>query len=109
MTIRKEGERLCAIYHFICEYKMKHDGASPTFREIGKACGITSTSVVRYNLSTLEGQGLITVEGGRRARGITVTGSEGWKPPEWCLQCQKHHDPTEWKWWAKQGCHTTRL
>jgi len=47
------------VYDFIVTYKKEHDGNSPTIREIGEACRISSTSVVVYWLKRLEDQELI--------------------------------------------------
>jgi SOS-response transcriptional repressor LexA len=47
------------VYEFIIRYKRTHDGNSPTIREIGSGCGITSTSVVTYWLKKLETRSLI--------------------------------------------------
>lgn len=43
---------------FIGEFRMRH-GYPPTVREIGRAAGISSTSVVDYNLNVLEKGGYI--------------------------------------------------
>ena len=49
-------EKLDKVFAFIVAYKQTHDGNSPTVREIGKACGISSTSVVMYALHALAAQ-----------------------------------------------------
>lgn len=68
------------VYKFIVSYKKIHDGNSPTIREIGDACGISSTSVVVYWLIRLEDQGLIRRPeppvGNRYATKIEVVGGE---------------------------------
>ena len=43
---------------FIREFSLRN-GYPPTIREIGREVGITSTSVVNYNLDKLEKEGLI--------------------------------------------------
>lgn len=53
MTLSERQERIIA---FIREYRDEH-GFPPTIREIGKAVGISSTSVVKYNLERLEEKG----------------------------------------------------
>lgn len=53
MNLSERQERILA---FIREYGDEH-GFPPTIREIGKAVGITSTSVVKYNLERLEEKG----------------------------------------------------
>jgi repressor LexA len=53
MILSERQERILA---FIRQYGEDH-GFPPTIREIGKAVGITSTSVVKYNLERLEDKG----------------------------------------------------
>jgi repressor LexA len=53
MALSERQERIIA---FIREYRDEH-GFPPTIREIGKAVGISSTSVVKYNLERLEEKG----------------------------------------------------
>lgn len=52
------SERQRAILAFIRQFTQEH-GFPPTIREIGKAVGISSTSVVNYNLAKLEEMGLL--------------------------------------------------
>ena len=49
----KLSARQEAMLEFIAEF-VEENGYPPTIREIGKACGISSTSVVNYNLNKLE-------------------------------------------------------
>ena len=65
------------VLRFIIRYKMAHDGNSPSIREMGDACGVSSTSVVAYNLEKLERAGKIEIDG---SRGIQVVGGR-WVPP----------------------------
>ena len=67
------------VYRYIVKYKRDHSGNSPTMREIQKAVGISSVSVVSYILDILESRGWLVREG---HRGITLTG-ERWEiePP----------------------------
>ena len=53
MTTKKLSPRQDAILEFIEEF-FDDNGYPPTIREIGKACDISSTSVVNYNLNKLE-------------------------------------------------------
>src|SRR5438270_13861142 len=53
LSLRQEG-----ILKFIREFSTGN-GYPPTIREIGKQVGISSTSVVNYNLDKLEKEGLI--------------------------------------------------
>ena len=54
-------------------------GYPPTIRELQSACGISSTSVVDYNLDKLEDLGLITREP-EVSRGIRLTFKAGHRP-----------------------------
>ncbi len=47
-----------AMLEFITGF-IEESGYPPTIREIGKACGISSTSVVNYNLNKLERDGYL--------------------------------------------------
>lgn len=55
---------------FIQEYVAEH-GYPPTIREIGQRLGITSTSVVNYNLNKLKASGAIEREG-QISRGLKL-------------------------------------
>jgi SOS-response transcriptional repressor LexA len=69
------------VYDFIIKYKQRHDGVSPTFSEISKACGISSTSGVRHYLDSLALFGLITYDYSKgKSRMISVLGAR-WLPP----------------------------
>lgn len=69
------------ILNCIVMFKSKHDGNSPSIREIGDACGINSTSVVRYHMDRLERFGMIERAGsGHEPRMIRVIGG-CWLPP----------------------------
>jgi repressor LexA len=54
----KLSDRQEAMLEFITSF-IDENGYPPTIREIGKACGISSTSVVNYNLNKLEREGLL--------------------------------------------------
>ena len=56
--MRKLSDRQRRILDFVAKYTDGH-GYPPSIREIGQAVGITSTSVVDYNLRALERSGLI--------------------------------------------------
>jgi hypothetical protein len=65
------------IFEFIVTYKLFHDGNSPTVREIGNACKISSSSVVTNILHRLESQGKIRlIKNGSRHRSIQVVGGK---------------------------------
>jgi len=56
---QKLSERQSKILNFIQEYLQDY-GYPPTIREIGKGTGISSTSVVKYNLEKLQSLGYLT-------------------------------------------------
>ena len=60
---------------FIREFRARH-GYPPTVREIGAAAGISSTSVVDYNLNILEKTGIIKRDR-EISRGIDLLGEAG--------------------------------
>ncbi|MBC7236552.1 MAG: transcriptional repressor LexA [Chloroflexi bacterium] len=59
--LSKLSERQRRMYHMIQEF-IRENSYPPTVREIGEAVGISSTSVVMYNLKELERKGFITRE-----------------------------------------------
>ncbi len=58
MPETKLSARQEAILTFIRRF-IEENGYPPTIRQIGSACGISSTSVVNYNLNKLESEGLL--------------------------------------------------
>jgi|TARA_B110000263_G_scaffold249043_1_gene265454 predicted MarR family transcription regulator len=62
------------ILDYIIDYKQIHSGRSPSHREISMATGISSISVVNYNLRKLDNQGRINY--GKGTRNISVAGAE---------------------------------
>ncbi len=72
-------DRQQAILDFIREFAVKTK-YPPTIREIGKSVGISSTSVVNYNLNVLEKQGLIARDK-TISRGIKLLGELPETPP----------------------------
>lgn len=67
------------IYDFAMEFKINHNGNSPTIREIGDAVGVSSTSMVSRYLDRMVSRGLI--ERGGKFRMIIIPGSR-WLPPQ---------------------------
>ncbi len=59
LELEQLSDRQRAILRFI-ETELDKTGFPPTIREMGKACGIDSTSVVNYNLNKLADAGFIT-------------------------------------------------
>jgi repressor LexA len=66
------------ILEFIETYLAEHD-YPPTIREIGKAVGISSTSVVKYNLERLQDKGKIK-RSGEVSRGLRLMGNPRFAP-----------------------------
>ena len=69
------------VFDFIVTYKARHDGCSPTIREIMLGLSISSTSVVRYHLQQLSDQGKIDLivrdaDGNRSSKNIQVVGGQ---------------------------------
>jgi repressor LexA len=56
-------ERAIEIYEFIFDFIIER-GYAPTFRQIGQACGVSSTSLISLYLGQLERAGVITREPG---------------------------------------------
>jgi hypothetical protein len=73
----KEAE----ILRFVIDYKVEHCGQSPSLREICKGAGVSSTSVVLFNLSNLADIGYIRMTGDGNTRGIFLLG-ESYLPPQ---------------------------
>jgi repressor LexA len=72
------SERQQRILDFIQEYLGEHN-YPPTIREIGKAAGISSTSVVKYNLERLQEKGLIE-RSDEVSRGLRLTNGPSLAP-----------------------------
>ena len=68
------SDRQQRIYEFITKF-MRDKGRPPTIREIGSHVGISSTSVVNYNLNILAREGLIQREK-EVSRGLRVVGHQ---------------------------------
>ncbi|MBI5566842.1 MAG: transcriptional repressor LexA [Chloroflexi bacterium] len=66
------SERQQAILDFIREFSARNK-YPPTIREIGRSVGITSTSVVNYNLNILEQKGYIERDR-EKSRGLKLVG-----------------------------------
>lgn len=71
MSEKPLSKRQQSILNFMWKYIDEH-GRPPTIREIGNAVGITSTSVVNYNLDILVKKGLI-VRDADVSRGLRLT------------------------------------
>ena len=56
---RQITEKDVLIYSYLIDFKFKHNGATPTYRQIMNECLISSTSVVAYCLEKLENAGYI--------------------------------------------------
>lgn len=69
------SERQQRMFEFISRFTQEK-GRPPTIREIGGHVGISSTSVVNYNLNILAREGLISREK-EVSRGLRVVGAKG--------------------------------
>ena len=79
LTLAELPYRSEQLYEYLCDYKRTHNGNSPTFRQIGAAIGVDSTSLITYYLDRLEQVGKIR-RPERKASGIEVIGGR-WIPP----------------------------
>lgn len=72
------------VYDCILRYKARHDGCSPSMREIARLAKISSTSMVSYYIDKLESMRMIRRsdddEGFPHACSIEVVGAK-WMPP----------------------------
>jgi DNA-binding HxlR family transcriptional regulator len=71
-------QKLDLIYRWMVAYKTAHNGNSPAFRDIMRACNLSS-QVVWLALRELEQMGLIEIHA-RRARSLEIVGGR-WVPP----------------------------
>ncbi len=62
------------IYQYIINFKVEHDGNSPTIREITQGCHISSTSLANYYLGQLVDEGRIEMSDCIASRKIMVKG-----------------------------------
>lgn len=63
-----------AIFDFIVAYKKRHDGNSPSIQDIGRACGISSKSLVAYHLAHLAEAGRLVLAPDGEKRHIVIVG-----------------------------------
>ena len=81
MRVKKTSPNYQKVYDYLIAFKIANQGNSPTIREIGDACGVSSTSVVRYYLDGLVKAGLIERnKKGHRNLCISIPGAR-WLPP----------------------------
>ena len=71
---RNPSKTTQAILSYIITYKCQHDGLSPTYRQIMRGVGISSTSVVAYHIRHLEVMGRLRL--GPGGRGLMVPGGQ---------------------------------
>ena len=71
---KRRSDKQERILAFLRTYMAEHD-YPPTIRDIQTGCGISSTSVVDYNLKALEAQGLIRRDR-EISRGIVLVGED---------------------------------
>jgi len=72
--------RRMAAFRYIKSYKSRHDGTSPTLREIAAYVGTSSTSTINYDLDWLKKEGLVRF-GHNKPRSIEVVGGQWIAPP----------------------------
>jgi len=114
--MRALSERQQNMLQFIREYSAEH-GRPPTVREIGLAVGISSTSVVDYNLRVLERDGHLKRERelsrgielpGGSSPSVQVMGRIAAGEPIEAVQDPGDTVPVE-KHLASQGCYALRV
>lgn len=66
------------IYQAVLKYWLRYQ-LPPTLREIGYLAGVSSTSVVAYNLAALQREKRVEVAPGK-TRGVRLVGAT-WSPP----------------------------
>jgi len=82
MRNKKTSPKYQQVYDYLIAFKTANEGNSPTIREIGDACGVSSTSAVRYYLDGLVEAGLIKRnKKGHRNLCISIPGSRWFPPP----------------------------
>lgn len=70
---QSEDPKHLQVFAYLLEYKARHDGNSPSYREIMSACEVSTLSLVHHYLNKLEAEGkLARTEG--NARNIEITG-----------------------------------
>lgn len=71
------GDRTDLVFAFIIQWKLEHDGNSPTLREIMEGCNIGSTSTATYHRDKLVRARMIRLIGKKRdGRRIEVIGGK---------------------------------
>jgi hypothetical protein len=76
--LQSERSRVEHVYAYIVDYKQAHDGNSPSYRMIMRACAVSSTSQVGAMIDYLRQMNRIRIVGDQRS--IAVVGGE-WMPP----------------------------
>lgn len=77
----RNSRRREQILDFIIQYKLSHDGLSPSLREIGDGVELFSTGVIHQHIEKLIKQGYLAKYGQRyTSRSIMVVGAK-WTPP----------------------------
>ena len=79
METGKSKHSLEETYAWIIQFKIDHDGNSPTLREVMQGCGMSSPAIAADWLERLEEANLIRLNPGR-ARGIEIIGG-AWLAP----------------------------
>lgn len=92
MAAHNEKYDLMAVFIYILDFKMAHDGGSPTIEEVQKEFKIASKSTANNCLKRLEDQGLIRLGRHKRSRLISVIGGE-WRYVNKHRDYLKHLEP----------------
>ncbi len=104
MRVKKTSPKYQEVYDYLIAFKAANQGNSPTIREIGDACKVSSTSVIRYYLDGLIKAGLITRDKkGHRNLFIKIPGAR-WLPPAHL----KANAESE-KWQKQEAKHMQKL
>lgn len=56
---QRANDAAMRVYRFVVRYKQRHDGCSPSLREIVERLNLSSTSMAAYYLAMLEVDGLV--------------------------------------------------
>lgn len=95
--------RLSDLFGYIVAYKRRHDGLSPTLREMQDALGYSSASVVRTDVESLIMEGRLRTLGRSRSRGIMVVGGH-WEMAQEAQEMPKGNATTQcYRMWLEEG------
>lgn len=96
----REGDALT----FITDYLARHNGVSPTLSEIGTALGIISRGAVHVLVSSVERQGHIRREPGRRRNIALARRLDGFTSQELLAELERRDADPAWQRVAACEC-----